>query len=229
MKNCIVLSGQYRSFAKTKNNIKHFIDVNEMDVFCHLWSIDTMEYVDVVDTLKPKSIIVEDWKKYEDEFLLIEERAKIANPKPLTIDNISKNASMNYSRKMAFESVVGDYDTLTYCRYDIGFDYIFKFDGVDRVLTPETESYNLISDIFAIMPFAESKGYFLYDNYEKIHSTQFEPEFEDWLRNVKQYPEKDIVTHKEQRYCPHMTLLRNLYNNGVTYNTMANLPVFLQR
>ena len=83
MKNCIVLSGQYRTFEKTKKNLKHFIDVNEMDVFCHLWSTNHEEYVDIVETLKPKSIIVEDTAKYADEFRLIQERAFAANPKQL--------------------------------------------------------------------------------------------------------------------------------------------------
>jgi hypothetical protein len=230
MKNCIVLSGQYRTFEKTKKNLKHFIDVNEMDVFCHLWSTNHEEYVDIVETLKPKSIIVEDTSKYANEFKLIQERVFAANPKVTTvIDDIAKNASMNYGRKIAFESITGEYETLAYCRYDIGFEYIFKFDNLDRVLTPENESYNLISDIFAIMPFEDASKYFLYDNYEHLHSTQFETNFENWLRVIKGYPENDIKIHKEQRYCPHMTLLRNLHNNDVKYNTTTKLPVFLQR
>lgn len=230
MKNCIVLSGQYRTFEKTKKNLKHFIDVNEMDVFCHLWSTNHEEYVDIVETLKPKSIVVEDTSKYADEFRLIQERAFATNPKVTTvIDDIAKNASMNYGRKIAFESIKDEYETLAYCRYDIGFDYIFKYENVDRVLTPEVESYNLISDIFAIMPFTDAPKYFLYDNYEHLYSTRFETEFENWLRLIKQYPENDIKIHKEQRYCPHMALLRNLHNNNVKYNTTTKLPVFLQR
>jgi len=230
MKNCIVLSGQYRTFEKTKKNLKHFIEVNEMDVFCHLWSTNHEEYVDIVETLKPKSIIVEDASKYSDEFRLIQERAFAANPKVTTvIDDIAKNASMNYGRKIAFESIKDEYETLAYCRYDIGFEYIFKYENVDRVLTPENESYNLISDIFAIMPFTDAPKYFLYDNYEHLYSTQFENDFETWLRMIKQYPENDIKIHKEQRYCPHMALLRNLHNNNVKYNTTTKLPVFLQR
>jgi hypothetical protein len=230
MKNCIVLSGQYRTFEKTKKNLKYFIDVNEMDVFCHLWSTNHEEYVDIVETLKPKSIIVEDTSKYADEFKLIQERAFAANPKVTTvIYDIAKNASMNYGRKIAFESIKDEYETLAYCRYDIGFDYIFKYENVDRVLTPENESYNLISDIFAIMPFTDAPKYFLFDNYEHLYSTQFETEFENWLRMIKQYPENDIKIHKEQRYCPHMALLRNLHNNNVKYNTTTKLPVFLQR
>jgi len=230
MKNCIVLSGQYRTFEKTKKNLKHFIEINEMDVFCHLWSTNHEEYVDIVETLKPKSIVVEDTSKYADEFRLIQERAFATNPKVTTvIDDIAKNASMNFGRKIAFESITDEYETLAYCRYDIGFDYIFKFENVDRVLTPEVESYNLISDIFAIMPFTDAPKYFLYDNYEHLYSTRFETEFENWLRLIKQYPENDIKIHKEQRYCPHMALLRNLHNNNVKYNTTTKLPVFLQR
>jgi hypothetical protein len=42
------------------------------------------------------------------------------------------------------------------------------------------------------------------------------------------YPENDIKIHVEQRYCPHMILLRNLSMNGVEF-TIENLPVYLQR
>ena len=45
MKKCIVLSGQYRTFDKTKENIKKFIDANELDVYCHLWSMDPKEKI----------------------------------------------------------------------------------------------------------------------------------------------------------------------------------------
>ena len=229
MKNCIILSGHYRTFDKTKELLKQFIDVNEMDVYCHLWSTDMNEYESIVSYLNPKSIIMEDTQKYDSRFKELQERVLLANPKPPTMDDIAKIACLHYARKLAFESVVGEYETLVYCRYDIGFEYLFKFANVESVLTPEYESYNLISDIFAIMPFSDASKYFLFDNYEKMASTPFEPEFENWLRHDKKYPENDIVTHKDTRYCPHMTVLRNLHNNGVTYNTTTKLPIFLQR
>lgn len=229
MKNCIVFSGHYRTFDKTKENLKHFIDVNDMDVYCHLWSTNPKEYDSIVSALNPKSIIMEDTSKYESEFAEMEKRIFSSNPKPPTIDEVSKIACLHYARKLAFESIVGEYENLVYCRYDIGFEQVFKFTNVSGVLTPEYESYNLISDVFAIMPFRDAPKYFLFDNYEKMTSTPFEPEFDDWLKNIKQYPERDIKIHKEQRYCPHMAVLRNLHNNGVTYNTTTNLPIYLQR
>jgi hypothetical protein len=124
--------------------------------------------------------------------------------------------------------VEDEYDSLVYCRYDIGFGSMFQFADVGVTVTPLEESYNLISDIFAIMPFKDAKHYFLYDQYERLHSTPFEPEFIEWLRNVKKYPEQDIKIHIEQRYCPHMMLMRNLIMNGVTFIS-ENIPVRLQR
>jgi hypothetical protein len=98
---------------------------------------------------------------------------------------------------------------------------------VDRVVTPLEESYKIISDIFAIIPFKDAKHYFLFDEYERLHSTPFETEFIEVLRK-RGYPENDIKIHVEQRYCPHMILLRNLSMNGVEF-TIENLPVYLQR
>jgi len=229
MKNCIVLSGQYRTFDKTWENIKTYIDANEMDVYCHLWSTDEQEIKNVQERLKPTKFLAEDFSQYENVFMDIERRAHAANPKPKTIDSISKNASMNYGRFKAFGLIDDiEYENLSYCRYDLVFDPPFKFQEVGFIVTPIEESYNLISDIFAVMPFKWANAYFLYNNYEHLHSTQFEPEFEDWLRNVKKYPEHDIITHKEQRYCPHMMLLRNLFLKGAPFD-IVNIPVYLQR
>lgn len=228
MKNCIVLSGQYRTFDQTWENIKTYIDANEMDVYCHLWSTDEREIQNVRERLNPTKLLVEDFSQYENAFLDIEKRVHAANPKPKTIDSISKNASMNYGRFIAYNLIEEEYDNLSYCRYDLGFNPPFKFTEVGFIVTPQEESYNLISDIFAVMPFKWASSYFLYNNYERLHSTQFEPEFEDWLRNVKRYPESDIITHKETRYCPHMILLRNLFLTGAPFD-IVNIPVYLQR
>jgi hypothetical protein len=86
-------------------------------------------------------------------------------------DKLAGNASMNFGRKRAFNLVDKEYRNLVYCRYDITFNPIFKFDNVDVLVTPLEESYNLISDIFAIMPFGDAKHYFIYDEYERLHST----------------------------------------------------------
>jgi hypothetical protein len=182
----------------------------------------------IVERLKPVKYLVEDPTKYVSKFHAIERNIHLKNPKPLSTDKVAGNASMNYSRKKAFELIEDEYDSLVYCRYDNGFRNIIEFAEVDVIVTPLEESYNLISDIFAIIPFKDAKHYFLFDEYERLHSTPFEPEFVDWLRNVKKYPESDIKIHMEQRYCPHMVLLRNLIMNGVTFIS-ENIPVYLQR
>jgi hypothetical protein len=228
MKKCIVLSGQYRTFEKTKENIKKFIDINDLDVYCHIWSMDAKEIDDVKYTLSPRAIICEDFKKYENQFADIESRVRSSNPKNAPNDKIAGNASMNFSRKRAFDLIKEKYDILVYCRYDIAFKYVFQFENVDKIYTPAEESYNLISDIFAIMPFDCAKNYFIYENYEKLHSTQFEPVFEDYLRYKKVYGDENIRIHKYERYCPHMMLLRNLIMSNTPFE-IFNLPVGLQR
>jgi hypothetical protein len=227
MKNCIVLSGQYRTFDKTWENIREFIDINNLDVYCHMWSTNVKEVDNIVERLQPVKYLVEDWTKYVSIFNEIERNVSLKNPKPISIDKIGANASMNYSRKKAFDLIEQEYDNVVYCRYDIQFKPTFGFAGVDRVVTPLEESYKIISDIFAIIPFKDAKHYFLFDEYERLHSTPFETEFIEVLRK-RGYPENDIKIHVEQRYCPHMILLRNLSMNGVEF-TIENLPVYLQR
>jgi superoxide dismutase len=53
MKNCIVFSGQFRTFKDTVENIKEFIRINDLDVYCFLWTTDSDEKRFVVDNLKP--------------------------------------------------------------------------------------------------------------------------------------------------------------------------------
>lgn len=229
MRKCIVLSGQYRTFDHTWENIKQFIDLNKLDVYCHLWSTDVNEVNNLVDRLKPKKYLVGDYSRYIGAFGSIERNILLKNPKGPNQDKLIANASMNYSRKAAFEMVPKDeYDVVIYCRYDIGFRQIFTFDGVDRIVVPFEESYNLISDIFAIMPMTMASSYFLFDDYERLHSTPWEPEFLEWLRNVKRYPEQDIQTHIHTRYCPHLMLMRNIIMNGHSFH-ITDLPVYLQR
>ena len=230
MRGAIVLSGQYRSFDKTWEKIKSFIDYNQLDVYCHLWEDVSEEeterqYFSISDKLSTVKIIQQ--KQNITQFLPLEQRVLTANPKPLSIDKIAQNAAMNYSRKQAFDLIDEDYDTIVYCRYDLDIETFGCMD-VPHVVTPFNESYNLVSDIFAIMPHKDAKHYFIYDNYEKLHSTQFEPEFVEWLRNEKKYPEGDIKIHMEQRYCPHMMLLRNLVMNKVAFS-IDDIPVSIHR
>lgn len=234
MKKCMVISGQYRTFDKTWPKLKEFIDINQLDVYAHLWGVtdeqeNLRQFHEVKDRLQPKRIFQQPLTdSVSDEFNSIQERILATNPKGPNEDKLAGNASMNYSRDAALQMVNQEYDMLVYCRYDIGFNQMFSFDSVDRIITPEEESYNLISDIFAIMPMSMAKSYFLYKDYERLHSTPWEPEFLDWLRNVKKYPEQDIQTHIKTRYCPHLMLMRNIIMNGHTYH-ITNLPVYLQR
>lgn len=230
MRSCIVFSGQYRTFDQTSEKIRRFIDINNLDVYCHLWSTDQREIDNVTDRLTPKKILSEDNSLFVGEFDRIERDILSKNPKGPNQDKLAGNASMNYSRKKAYDLVPKDeYDFLVYCRYDIGFNQLFMFgDDVDRIITPFEESYNLISDIMAVMPMSMADSYFLYDEYERLHSTPWEPEFLDWLRNVKKYPEQDIQTHIHTRYCPHLMLMRNIIMNGNTFEIL-NLPIYLQR
>jgi len=229
MKNCLVLSGQFRSFDRTVGSIKQFIDNNQLDVYGHMWSTDQNEIDFVNDKLKTKNIVFQNTDLYTDTFASIEERILKKNPKGPNQDKLAGNASMNFGRKAAYSLVPKDvYDVIIYCRYDnlVGG---MMFTGIPNVIvTPFEESYNLISDIFAIMPAHMADSYFLYDEYERLHSTPWEPEFLEWLRNVKQYPEQDIQTHIHTRYCPHLMLMRNIIMNGHNF-VIDNLPVRILR
>lgn len=47
MKKCMVISGQYRTFDKTWPKLKEFIDINQLDVYAHLWGVtDEQENLD---------------------------------------------------------------------------------------------------------------------------------------------------------------------------------------
>ena len=59
MKKCIVLSGQYRTFDQTCQNLQKFIEINELDVYCHLWSDSEDEFNNVEEKLKPVKIKLE--------------------------------------------------------------------------------------------------------------------------------------------------------------------------
>jgi hypothetical protein len=136
---------------------------------------------------------------------------------------------MNYSRRVAYSLVPQNtYDDIIYCRYDNALGNMSLNEKPDIIITPFEESYNLISDIFAYMPSSMADSYFLYVEYERLHSTPWEPEFLEWLRNVKKYPEHDIQTHIHTRYCPHLMLMRNIIMNGNNF-VMSDLPVRILR
>jgi hypothetical protein len=233
MKNCIVLSGHYRTFDTTWKNIKSFIDLNQLDVYCHLWEDEDpkendRQFHSLIDKLELPDgrILRESPHKYKQKFMDIEKRVKENNPKPNLIiqDKIWSTASMHYARKSAYDLIKEKYDILVYCRYDIIFDSIFRFQNVDCILTPEVESYNLMSDVFAIMPFEMAKKYFVFDDFEKSLSTKFEPEFEEWLNVVHKYGEHNIRIHNYHSYNTHMMMLRHFVMTKTPYKIM-NIPV----
>lgn len=229
MKNCIVLSGEFRTFRDTSSNIKEFIKNNELDVYCFLWSNDVDEKRFVLDELNPVNYRFEKYSGYKEIFDQIETKVRAINPKNAPNDKISGNASMNFARKQAYSLIRNNYDNIVYCRYDIDIYQQFLIaEQPNEIITPIEESYNLISDIFAVIPSKYAPHYFLYEDYERLHSTQFEPQFEEWLRSIKQYGEENIHIHKYERYCPHMMLLRNLYNNNVPL-IQQDIPVRLKR
>jgi len=229
MRNCIVFSGQFRTLRDTLPSIKEFISVNALDVYCQLWGDNPDEKRFILDHLKPKDYWFDKYTAHKDVFDGIETRVRATHPKNAPNDKIAGNASMNYARKMAYDLVKEKYDNIIYCRYDIEFAQQFLVEQQpDVILTPLEESYNLISDIFAIIPTQYAKSYFLYDEYERLHSTQFEPEFVDWLRDIKKYGDDNINIHMFERYCPHMMLLRNLFTDKTPFVTM-DIPVRLKR
>lgn len=229
MKNCLVISGQFRTFRDVSAKLKQFIAVNNLDVYAFLWSDSVEEKRFVLDELKPVNYQFEKYDAHKEIFDEMEKRIRINNPKNAPNDKIAANASMNFARKQAYNLIRQPYDNIFYTRYDVDIIpnwTIFK--QPEAIITPVEESYNLISDIFAVIPMKSAPHYFLYDEYERLHSTQFEPEFETWLRDVKQYGEENIRIHKYERYCPHMMLLRNLYMNKVPV-IMENLSVSIKR
>ncbi len=233
MKKCIVLSGHYRTFDTTWKNIKSFIDLNQLDVYCHLWEDNDFNEKNrhlqsIIDRLEISSerILTESPNIHKQKFMDLEKRVKTNNPKPNLIikDSIWNATSMHYARKTAYDLIKEEYDVLVYCRYDLIFDNIFKFQNVDCILTPEAECYNLMSDIFAIMPFQFAKNYFFFDDFERLLSTQFEPEFEEWLNVVHKYGEHNIKIHKYHSYNTHMMMLRHFIMTNTPYKIL-NLPV----
>jgi hypothetical protein len=230
MKNCIVLSGEYRTFDKTWQQIKTFIDINQLDVYCFLKSVDETEINNVKERLNPKAFVHGSLDGCEPQWIKTEENIRSKLPKGNPMDRIYNSIlPMHHGRKLAFDLIDEEYDNLVFCRYDIQFNTMVKFEEVNVVVAPEEQSYNIISDIFAIMPFKYAKHYFLYDNIEPLLATLFEPEFEQYLKTRINYADWEVQIHKYERYCPHIMLLRSLYNNNVEFVTTTQLDVMIQR
>jgi hypothetical protein len=227
MKKALAISGQYRTFGKTKNSIKQLIDANDLDVFFHLWSSDKSQEKEIVDFLNPKGYMVEDPGKYDQHFAEIENRIRTARNKGYGIDNLKKQISMNYSRYSVHNLIKEDYDVIIYTRFDVQVNHTFILNTVPTsIITPAAEAWGSISDIFAIIPHHLTQYYFLYPVLEKLHSTSFEKDFKQYI--FEKYSQETLEIHDNQRYCPHVILLRNLFINKVPY-VIENLSVHIQR
>ncbi|MFM2009853.1 MAG: hypothetical protein RLZZ479_243 [Bacteroidota bacterium] len=229
MKNCLILAGEFRTFEKTADTIVNFINANNLDVYCHLWSNNEKEYQKIVDTLKPKQIKCKNLND-NSEFLNIEARIKKKFLKGPNSDKLWQNASMHYGRKEAYNLVPKDtYDNIIFSRYDLAFLTNFTINqSLNSVKTSVAESWGLISDVFAVMPYKYAKHFFLYEEFEKLHSTPFEQEFIDFLLNDFKYGKENTRIHAHERYCPHMILIRNFFLNKVPWE-LEEYPVALYR
>lgn len=229
MKKCIVLSGEYRTFDKTYEGIKNFIQSNDLDVYCSLWFENQEQVEKIQSELNPKNLLILHYDQFRDSFHNIERNIRKNNPKEPNQDKLSGNASMYFCRQTAFDLVPkGEYDILVYCRYDIDIKQNILIQNVDTIVTPLEESYDMISDIFAIMPMSMADSYFLFDDYERLHSTPIEPEIVDWMKNVNKNPEYAINQTVKMRYCPHLLLARSILLNGHKFSKM-DLPVSILR
>ena len=225
-KNAIVISGEYRTFAQTKDNLKKFIDDNSLDVYCHIWSNDPLEIEDIKTTLNPKKFIIEWPGTHDEEFDNVENEIRNIRSKGQGIDNLKNMASMYWSRTQAFNQIEEDYGVIVYSRYDVQIPNSFRFGGINTILTPQAEFWGMISDIFAIMPAEYAKYYFLYPEFIRLQSTEFEQKFIDYL--LSKYPEESVRIHNYERHCPHMMLLRNLIMNDIPFE-VYEIPLYLQR
>lgn len=230
MKNCLVIAGEYRTFDQTYETIAKFAAINDLDIYCHLWAKDETEVKDVEEKLNPTSIKWDSFNEFEEGFVKMEKRIKNANPKWPNQDRIVNQASMNYSRKIAYESVPKDkYDYVVFARYDLLFLRPFTIQWKPHtVVTAVAQSWGLISDVFVVLPSKYAQHFFLYNEYERLRSTPFEEDFIDYLRYDFKYGDNNIRIHRDERYCPHMILIRNFFLNRVPW-CLDDFPVDILR
>jgi len=229
MKNAIILSGHYRSFNSVKENLKKFIEANDLDVYFHLWSTDENEINDIVNTLSPIRYIAEDNLKISHMF--VNDEIEILNRRNLlTPDKLADQASMYYSRTSAYKLIEKKYDHIVFARFDLQIIDPFIIEKTDAVITPIEGSWSSLSDIFAIIPEKYAKSYFLYDNFVNLHSMEFSEEFISYFISKLSFSidEFFIPNQANRRYDPHTLLLKSFFMDDVPFEKIS-IPVQLQR
>jgi hypothetical protein len=236
MANALVMSGHLRTFKDIAEEVKHFVSLNELDVYLYIWDEGNQDDIDyVVKTLQPVKWLAEKNELYAQEFLDAEDRIAKKNPKELiTPDRNYVTLSMHFARRKAYELIEKEYDNIVYSRFDTRLT-TFKIRPLiaqykDAVITPTNEQYGMVSDIFAIIPWQNREGYFFYNRAEDILNRRFDKKTKEWLTEKFFWPtgQRDIVLHDENRYCPHLLCMRNYFESNTPY-LVIDLPVYIKR
>lgn len=241
MRNALVMAGHIRTFEKIADEVRTFINHNNLDPYVFMWDDGTEkthnEMIFVTKNLKPKMWIARPQENVANIFLEAEKRVHQKNPKTLiNPDKVHAMLSMHYARREAFEMINREYDNVIFTRFDTQI-LPFDLEGTinkypDTVITPTNEQYGLVSDIFAIVPWKHADNYFFYHRAEDILSRRFDEGLKSWLLNEKFWWEetkhRDVILHDENRYCPHLLCMRNFYETNTPY-IAVDLPVFLKR
>lgn len=145
MANALVMSGHLRTFKDIAEEVKHFVSLNELDVYLYIWDEGNQEDIDyVVKTLQPVKWLAEKNELYAQDFLDAEERIAKKNPKQLiTPDRNHVTLSMHFARRKAYELIEKEYDNIVYSRFDTRIT-TFKVRPLveqykDAVITPTNE------------------------------------------------------------------------------------------
>ena len=187
MANALVISGHLRTFKNIAEELKHFVSLNELDVYMYVWDEGNQQDIDyAVEMLSPTKWLAEKNEIYAQDFLDAENKIAEKNPKQLiTPDRNHVTLSMHFARRKAFELIDKEYDNVIFTRFDTHL-YPFKVRSLvesysDAVITPTNEQYGMVSDIFAVIPWKYADNYFFYPRAEKILSTRFSKKYKEWI------------------------------------------------
>ncbi len=236
MANALVISGHLRTFKNIAEELKHFVSLNELDVYMYVWDEGNQDDINyAVEMLSPTKWLAEKNEIYAQDFLDAENRITEKNPKQLiTPDRNHVTLSMHFARRKAFKLIEKEYDNVIFTRFDTHL-YPFKVRSLvesypDVVITPTNEQYGMVSDIFAVIPWKYADSYFFYPRAEKILLTRFSKKYKEWLSEKFWWEngQRDIKLHDENRYCPHMLCMRNYFETNTPY-IVVDLPVMIKR